>query len=228
MMFGERSVAGNRLPAIVLARKSLHRSGTALHNLDEPLKTFLITSPGAHEGKSTVLLNLGRAFLETDRHLLMIDADLRRPSLHRALRTPNEVGLADVLRAGSVWPEAFRALAPGMDFMPSGIRPANPSSLIASKHMVRVLELARERANVVLIDAPPVLAVADCLPLCRYVDGVILVARFGITAAPLLAPPPYFRLTPARFWKHRTGGLLQLPSGDPELDTRWTMLAAED
>jgi hypothetical protein len=54
------------------------------------------------------------------------------------------------------------------------------------------------------------------------------VARFGVTAAPLLAPPPYFRLTPARFWKHRTGGLLQLPSGDPEFDTRWTMLAAED
>ena len=54
------------------------------------------------------------------------------------------------------------------------------------------------------------------------------VSRFGVTAAPLLAPPPYFRLTPARFWKHRTGGLLQLPSGDPDLDTRWTMLAAED
>jgi hypothetical protein len=54
------------------------------------------------------------------------------------------------------------------------------------------------------------------------------VPRFGITAAPLLAPPPYFRLTPARFWKHRTGGLLQLPSGDPAFDTRWTMLVAED
>src|SRR5207245_300071 len=48
-----------------------------------------------------------------------------------------------------------------------------------------------------------------------------------VTAAPLLAPPPSFRLTPARFWQHRTGGLLQLPSGDPEFDTRWTMLAAD-
>src|SRR5438132_6002572 len=127
------------------------RTGLDCQSLNRPLKTLLVTSPGAHEGKSTVLLNLGRAFLETDRHLLMIDADLRRPSLHRALRTPNEVGLADVLRDGTVWPEAFRALAPGMDFMPSAIRPANPSSLISSKHMVRVLELARERADVVLI-----------------------------------------------------------------------------
>lgn len=54
------------------------------------------------------------------------------------------------------------------------------------------------------------------------------VPRFGITAAPLLAPPPSFRLTPARFWKHRTGGLLQLPSGNPAFDTRWTVLAAQD
>jgi hypothetical protein len=53
-------------------------------------------------------------------------------------------------------------------------------------------------------------------------------SRFGVTAAPLLAPPPYFRLTPARFWKHRTGGLLQLPSGDPAFDARWVLLAAED
>ena len=174
-------VAGNDLHSLPADACRAIRTVLDGPSLDKPLKTLLVTSPGAHEGKSTVLLNLGRAFLETDRHLLMIDADLRRPSLHRALRTPNEVGLADVLRDGTVWPEAFRALAPGMDFMPSGIRPANPSSLIASKHMVRVLELARERADVVLIDAPPVLAVADCLPLCRYVDGVILVARFGIT-----------------------------------------------
>jgi hypothetical protein len=54
------------------------------------------------------------------------------------------------------------------------------------------------------------------------------VSRYGVTAAPLLLPPPYFRLTPARFWKHRTGGLLQLSSGDPEFDLRWTVLAAED
>ncbi|PYM92507.1 MAG: hypothetical protein DME04_14975 [Candidatus Rokuibacteriota bacterium] len=174
-------VAGNDLHSLPADACRAIRTALDCQGLDRPLKTLLVTSPGAHEGKSTVLLNLGRAFLETDRRLLLIDADLRRPSLHRALRTPNEIGLADVLRAGTVWPEAFRPLAPGMDFMPSGIKPANPSSLIASKHMLRVLELARERADVVLIDAPPVLAVADCLPLCRYVDGVILVARFGAT-----------------------------------------------
>lgn len=174
-------VAGNDLHSLPADACRAIRTALDCQSLDRPLKTLLVTSPGAHEGKSTVLLNLSRAFLETDRQLLLIDADLRRPSLHRTLRVPNEIGLADMLRAGTPWPEAFRSLAPGMSFVPSGIRPANPSSLLASKHMTRVLELSRERADIVLIDAPPVLAVADCLPLCRHVDGVILVARFGAT-----------------------------------------------
>jgi polysaccharide biosynthesis transport protein len=148
---------------------------------DRPLKTLLVTSPGAHEGKSTVLLNLGRAYLEADRQLLVIDADLRRPSLHRTLKIPNEVGLADMLRAGTVWPEAFRGIEPTLSFVPSGIRPVNPSGLLSSRHMTTVLEFARERADIVLLDGPPVLAVSDCLPMCRRVDGVILVVRFGVT-----------------------------------------------
>jgi capsular exopolysaccharide synthesis family protein len=97
------------------------------------------------------------------------------------LQVPNELGLAEALREGTVWPEAFRNIVPGLEFMPAGIKPANPSSLLASKHLSKVLTQARERADLVLIDAPPVLAVADCLPLCRQVDGVILVARFGST-----------------------------------------------
>lgn len=157
------------------------RTAIECHSLERPLRTLLVTSPGAHEGKTTVLLNLGRAFVESDRRLLLIDADLRRPTLHKALRVPNEIGLADMLRQGMPWAEGFRNIAPGMEFLPSGIKPANPSGLISSKHMARVLETAGERADIVLIDAPPVLAVADCLPLCRQVDGVVLVTRFGVT-----------------------------------------------
>ena len=117
------------------------RTALDCQSLNRPLKTLLITSPGAHEGKSTVLLNLGRAFLESDRQLL----------------------------------------ASGLDFMPAGTRRPNPSRLLSSKHTTTLLQEARDRADLVLIDAPPVLAVADCLPLCRQVDGVILVIRFGST-----------------------------------------------
>jgi hypothetical protein len=61
-----------------------------------------------------------------------------------------------------------------------------------------------------------------------FASGRYRVPEYAVTAAPLLVPLPYLRLTPARFWKHRTGGLLQIPSGDPEFDTRWVLLASED
>jgi len=150
-------------------------------SLDRPLKTLLVTSPGAHEGKSTILANLALAFVESGRRVLVIDADLRRPALHRAFRVPNEGGLADMLQKGAAWPEGFHRVAPGLELLPSGIKPHNPGSLLSSRHMAKLLEEARERADLVLIDSPPVLAMADALPLAAHVDGVLLVTRFGAT-----------------------------------------------
>jgi polysaccharide biosynthesis transport protein len=149
--------------------------------LDRPIKTLLVTSPGAHEGKSTVLLNLALAFAESGRRVLVIDADLRRSSLHRAVGVPNERGLADMLQKGAAWPEGFRGVATSFEFLPSGIKVENPGGLLSSRHMAKVLEEARQRADLVLIDSPPVLAVSDCLPLTTQVDGVLLVTRFGTT-----------------------------------------------
>jgi tyrosine-protein kinase Etk/Wzc len=147
-----------------------------------PLRTLLVTSPGVHEGKTTVVLNLAGVLLETSRRLLLIDADLRQPALHRALGMPNEHGLADMLQEGeTAWAGGFREVAPGLDFLPAGIKPAHPSALLASPQVAHVVELARQRADLVLIDSPPVLAVADSLPLTTLVDGVLLVVRAGVT-----------------------------------------------
>src|SRR5262245_28727497 len=149
--------------------------------LDHPIKTLLVTSPTAHDGKSTVLLNLALAFVESGRRVLVIDADLRRSSLHRAVGVPNERGLTDMLRKGVAWPEGFRGVATGFAFVPSGIKARNPAALLSSGRMAALLEEARERADLVLIDSPPVLAVSDCLPLSAKVDGVLLVTRSGVT-----------------------------------------------
>jgi capsular exopolysaccharide synthesis family protein len=154
---------------------------TAIDCLDRPIRTLLVTSPTAHDGKSTVLLNLALAFVESGRSVLVIDADLRRSSLHRAVGVPNERGLTDMLRKGVAWPEGFRGIATGFAFLPSGIKAKNPAALLSSGRMSVLLEQARERADLVLIDSPPVLAVSDCLPLSAKVDGVLLVTRFGIT-----------------------------------------------
>jgi polysaccharide biosynthesis transport protein len=149
--------------------------------LDTTVRTLIVTSPGAGDGKSTVLLNLALAFVETGRRVIIIDADLRRPSLHRAAGVPNELGLSDALKGNPDWRKALRRVAPGLQLLTSGGRVQNPGSLLSSHEMKAVLEHTREIADVVLIDTPPVLAVSDCLPLTRQVDGVILVARFGAT-----------------------------------------------
>ena len=150
-------------------------------SLERPLTTLLVTSPGTGEGKSTIVANLALAFVESGRRVLVIDADLRRPAMHRAFRVPNEGGLADMVQKGAMWPEGFHRVAPGLELLPSGIKPHNPGSLLSSGHMTKLLEQARGRADLVLIDAPPVLAVSDALPLSAKVDGVILVTRFGMT-----------------------------------------------
>jgi len=178
-------------PAVFVATQEAHslpadacraiRTAIACHSLDHPLRTLLVTSAAAHEGKTTVLLNLALAFAEAGRRVLIIDADLRRPSLHRALAIPNEGGLADMLEKGHTWPEGFRRVTSGLECLPAGIRAANPGSLLSSHHMAALLEQACERADIVLIDSPPLLAVADALPLAAQVDGVLLVARFGVT-----------------------------------------------
>jgi capsular exopolysaccharide synthesis family protein len=184
------SRSGESTPVIFVADEDPHslpadacrtiRTAIDCQGLDRPLKTLLVTSPGAHEGKSTVLVNLAMAFVETGRRVLLIDADLRRASLHRALKVPNEHGLVDMLK-GTDWPEGFRWVAPGLDFIPSGIKTDSPSSLLSSRRMAELITMAGQRADIVLIDSPPILAVADTLPLMARVDGVVLVVRYGVT-----------------------------------------------
>lgn len=184
------STSGESTPVIFAADEDPHslpadacraiRTAIDCQGLDHPLKTLLVTSPGAHEGKSTVLVNLAMAFVETGRRVLLIDADLRRASLHRALKVPNERGLVDMLK-GTEWPDGFRWVAPGLDFIPSGIKTDSPSSLLSSRRMTELIAMAGQRADIVLIDSPPILAVADTLPLMARVDGVVLVVRYGVT-----------------------------------------------
>lgn len=184
-------VSGDTTPAVFVATRDPHslpadacraiRTTIDCHNLEQPLKTLLVTSPGAHEGKSTVLLNLALAFAESGRRVLVIDADLRRPSLHRAAGVPNENGLADLLNKNESLPDTLRRIGAGVDFLPSGVKATNPGSLLSSRQMSRLLEQARERYDIVLIDTPPVMAVADCLPLSAQVNGVLLVTRFAQT-----------------------------------------------
>lgn len=166
-----------------LPAEACRTTRTALESegVGRKLRTLLITSPGTGEGKTTVLVNLGWAFTERDCRLLLVDADLRRPSLHRALNIPNELGLADMLQDGALWPAGCRRLSDRCDFIPSGTKTSNPGALLSSGRMAELLRHARGEADVILLDSPPVLAVADNLALTALVDGIVLVVRSGQT-----------------------------------------------
>ena len=153
---------------------------------DHPLRTILATSAGPDDGKSTTLANLAIALAETGAPTLLVDCDLRRPSLHTLFGLPNEAGLTSLMLAGTAMLDAaglpLQATAvPNLRLLPSGPLPPNPAELLASRRMADLLLLLAEQATYVLFDTPPILAVADAAVLAPRVDGVLLVVRAGKT-----------------------------------------------
>jgi polysaccharide biosynthesis transport protein len=148
---------------------------------------IVVTSPEAGAGKTTVTSNLGVATAETGRRVLLIDADFRRPRLHRVFDMPNSTGLTDLLRLNNpIETTPLKQLVqttkiPGLSLMTSGPTTNSPSTLLYSPRLVEFLDRVGREFDVVLIDAPPMLQFADARVLGRYSDGVILVLRASQT-----------------------------------------------
>jgi capsular exopolysaccharide synthesis family protein len=142
-----------------------------------PLRTILVTSSGPREGKSTTSTNLSVALAQAGKRVTLVDADLRRPSLHRVFGTPNDRGLSTLLLDPDTYdlPRVDVADVDGLSVVPSGPLPPNPAELLASWRFTRVLERLRECSDVVVIDSPPVLSVADAIAIAGRVDGTIVV-----------------------------------------------------
>ncbi|MFN7922005.1 MAG: polysaccharide biosynthesis tyrosine autokinase [Bryobacteraceae bacterium] len=150
-----------------------------------PHRTIVVTSPNASEGKTTVICNLAIALAEINRRVLLIDADMRRPRLHKVFDVNNSRGLADVLRATREGPLDFFMIQdtgiPGLFLLPSGQCEVNSASLLHSKSMREMLRLFRDKFDVILIDTPPMLHLSDARIVGQIVDGVVLVLRSGKT-----------------------------------------------
>ena len=150
-------------------------------------KAILITSPGPAEGKTTVIQNLGIALAETGRKVLLIDADFRRPHLHRKFSLPNEWGLIDLLcedRALSEYPPDHLGVFtgfPGLSILPNRISYHNVAKALYSPRLRTIFETLIRRYDMVLIDAPPILHVADTRIIAPLADALILVLRCGVT-----------------------------------------------
>jgi len=145
-------------------------------------KSIVVTSARPGEGKSTTALALAVNFAQLGMNVLLIDADLRNPSQHRNLKRSNGIGLANYLAGAAMPGSIFQETdVDGLYFMPSGPLPPNPAELLAGPRMMSLLSTASEKTNIVIIDAPPVLGLADAPLLASMASGTLLVVSTGDT-----------------------------------------------
>ena len=151
-------------------------------------RSLLITSAGENEGKSTLAAQLAERSVNAGLLTLLIDADLRNPTLSRMFDRPESVGLANVLRGELLAEEAICTVpeAGGFHFLAAGLVRDDLSRLLQSDRLARLLESARESFDLVLVDSPPVLPVADALTIGQWVDGAILTVRHKVSRLPLV------------------------------------------
>ncbi|MED3946205.1 CpsD/CapB family tyrosine-protein kinase [Priestia aryabhattai] len=158
------------------------RTNIQFSNVDQDIKTIVLTSSGAEEGKSTTSANLATVYAQQGLKVLLIDADLRKPTGHYTFRLENHIGLTNVLTRQSTLAQAVQeSEIPHLSVLTSGPIPPNPSELLASAQMTELLKEMKEQFDMIIFDTPPILAVADAQILANQVDGTILVVSSGKT-----------------------------------------------
>jgi len=188
------------------------RTTVEFANLDLGARSIMVTSAVQRDGKSTTVANLAAAFAQSGRRVVLVDLDLRQPSLAGFFRRVGQPGVAEVVRGETALEDALLSVtmpeaelaqlpngqepgstnghalrAPTLEVLTAGIRlPGDPSQFVTSRAVADLLEQLRERADLVLIDAPPVLAVGDAMMLSRQIDALLVVARVASISRPAL------------------------------------------
>ena len=164
------------------------RTSLLLTSLGAPPKTILITSALPQEGKTTTSINTATVLAQKGTRVLLIDADLRRPSIHKTLGMGPRVGLSNVLTGGTTVQQATvrSSVLPNLFILPAGTPPPNPAELLASSQMMDILAELRDQYDHIIVDTPPTLSVTDAVVLSTRADAVVLVIRSGQTTKPAL------------------------------------------
>ena len=158
------------------------RNNLQFLNVDDPPRVIMVSSAVPSEGKTTVVVNLGLTLAETGQKVTIIEADLRRPKVTRYLGLVSGAGLTNVLSGGVDLDEVIQPYGDRhLSVLAAGPTPPNPGELLASSQMAALVEKLRGRNDFVLVDAPPLLPVADSSGLAVLMDGVVLSIRFGST-----------------------------------------------
>ncbi len=164
------------------------RHSILLPDPERNVRSLLITSASPGEGKSTAIIHLAIAHAEQGRRTLIVDADLRRPSVHKKLNLNGTLGLSNVLLGEFHWKEilAHNERWPGLDIIPSGTASRRASDLVGAA-LLDILEEAAQEYDLILVDAPPLLGFAEAMQVAKSVDGVVVMARAGATSRKAVA-----------------------------------------
>lgn len=157
------------------------RTNIQYSSFDKEIKTILVTSTAPAEGKSTTCGNLALTMAQADKRVLVIDCDLRKPTVHKKFTISNEKGVSNFLIGQTALEEVVYKYSDNLYLLPSGTIPPNPSEMLSSKKLKEFLETLKEEFDCIIIDSPPVMAVTDAQILSTIVDGVLLVAASGQT-----------------------------------------------
>lgn len=158
------------------------RTNIQFSTVDEAIRSIVVTSAAPGEGKSTTVSNLAVVFAQQGKKVLLIDADLRKPTTHYTFQLMNTKGLTNVLTKQIHFHEAIQdTVMENLNILTSGPIPPNPSELLASNAMKQLLEEAYKLYDLVLFDSPPILTVTDAQVLANLSDGSIMVTSSGFT-----------------------------------------------
>ncbi|MDM8312484.1 MULTISPECIES: CpsD/CapB family tyrosine-protein kinase [Clostridium] len=156
------------------------RTNLQFSTIDDSIKSLVVTSPGPGEGKSTVIANLAVTMAQSGKKVLLIDCDLRKPSIHKKLGIPNSGGMTNLLIQKKQIDECIMETEiQNLYVITSGPIPPNPAELLGSKRMKSLIKEFENVFDVTLIDAPPVLAVTDAQILSTICSGIILTTAYG-------------------------------------------------
>ena len=158
------------------------RTNIKFSSLDKPLNTIMVTSAVPQEGKTTNVVNLALTIAESGKKVIIVDADLRVPLIHKVFNSDSKPGLTNVLVDNKKLSEVIKK-ADGIDanlyYIPCGPIPPNPSELLGSDKMKTIIEELKQQADTIIFDTPPTIGFADSLVLANQLDGVVLLLSSG-------------------------------------------------
>jgi capsular exopolysaccharide synthesis family protein len=155
------------------------RTNLLFSRKDDKLNTVAVVSAGAGEGKSTTVMNLATVFAQSGQRVLVVDSDLRRPTLHKVLRVTNTIGLTNYLLKQNSLEEVIQTTSlPSLDFLASGKLPSSSLGILSSSQMKDVISELKQRYDFVFFDSPPIMGVSDASILASEVDMTLQVIQY--------------------------------------------------